>query len=354
MPEKENRSKQKVTGLTYRDSGVDIDLAKQAKTKIREFARSTFNSAVVSDIGAFAGLYRPPFGEYQKPILVSSADGVGTKLKIAFMTGVHKTVGIDIVSHCTNDILVHGALPIFFLDYIATGQLEPHIVTDIVEGLAEGCRESECVLIGGETAEMPDFYQPGEYDLAGFIVGMADESSLYHPPTVSSGDVVLGLRSSGLHTNGYSLVRKLFFEREKMDVDTYVDEFQKTVGEELLIPHRNYLPLLKELVRSGKLSALAHITGGGITDNLDRVITPNLNAVIRKGSWTNLPIFEFIADRGNVNEEEMLRTFNMGIGMILVVPPGNLEAVRNELGARGENPFVIGELKPGQGKVVYE
>jgi len=339
--------------LTYRDSGVDIDRAKEAKVKIREFARSTFNPFVISDIGAFAGLYRFPGDRFEKPVLVSSADGVGTKLKIAFMTGIHNTVGKDIVAHCTDDILVHGALPIFFLDYIATGRLEPHVVTDIVEGLAAGCRESECVLIGGETAEMPDFYQPGEYDLAGFIVGMADESYLFHPPPVSEGDILIGLRSSGLHTNGYSLVRKLFFEQEKMTVETYVEELGRTVGDELLEPHRNYLPLLKDLILSGRLSALAHITGGGITDNLDRVLTPRLNAVVEKGSWESLPIFDFIAARGRVAETEMLRTFNMGIGMILAVAPDNVDEVRGRLEAKGETVFILGELKSGEGKVVY-
>jgi phosphoribosylformylglycinamidine cyclo-ligase len=209
-------------------------------------------------------------------------------------------------------------------------------------------------LIGGETAEMPDFYQPGEYDLAGFIVGMADESMLFHPPSVSQGDKLLGLQSSGLHTNGYSLVRKLFFERLRMSVDDFVEEFGKTLGEELLVPHRNYLPLLKDLVKSGKLSALAHITGGGITDNLDRVLTPDLNAVVERDAWDVLPIFEYISERGSVEDSEMLRTFNMGIGMILVIPSENFDQVQTHLAEKGEKPFILGELVRGEGKVVYK
>ncbi len=247
-------------GLTYRDAGVDIDKANEAKQRIKELARSTFNRNVLSEIGAFAGQYRLDLSSYSKPVLVSSADGVGTKLKIAFLTGIHDTVGIDIVSHCTNDILVQGALPMFFLDYIATGTLEPHVVAKIVEGLAEGCRKSECVLLGGETAEMPDFYRAGEYDLAGFIVGIADEEGLYNPSLVTEGDRLIGLPSSGLHTNGYSLVRKLVFEQERMEVETYVDELEKTIGEELLVPHRNYLRTVKSLILDSKLSGIAHIT----------------------------------------------------------------------------------------------
>ena len=341
------------SGLTYRDSGVDIDRAKQAKKRIKELARSTFNSAVLSDIGAFAGLYRPDLSNFQKPVLVSSADGVGTKLKIAFLTGIHNTVGIDLVSHCTNDILVQRAFPLFFLDYIGIGKLEPEVIEQIVQGLAQGCSQSKCALLGGETAEMPDFYQAGEYDLVGFIVGLVDESKVREWGQVKKGDVLIGLVSSGLHTNGYSLVRKLFFEQEKLTIDSHLEELGKTVGEELLTPHRNYLPVIKELIQSDDLKALAHITGGGITGNLDRVLPDHLDAVIQRGTWEILPIFRFIRERGKVETEEMYRTFNMGVGMILVVAEGRAGRVQDFLAARDEQFYLIGEITDGSGKVQY-
>jgi len=341
-------------GLTYRDAGVDIDKANEAKQKIKELALSTFNRNVLSEIGSFAGQYRLELSGYSKPVLVSSADGVGTKLKIAFLTGIHNTVGIDIVSHCTDDILVQGALPMFFLDYIATGTLDPQVVAKIVEGLAEGCKQSECVLLGGETAEMPDFYSAGEYDLAGFIVGISDEEGLFNPSLVSKGDRLIGLPSSGLHTNGYSLVRKLVFEQERMKVETYVDELGKTIGEELLVPHRNYLKTVKNLVLDRKLSGIAHITGGGITENLDRVLPSGLDARVELGTWETLPIFRFIQERGRVSKEEMLRTFNMGIGLVLVVPEKNVAEVEENFRSRSEKFFHIGSVVEGTGKVIYQ
>ena len=341
------------SGLSYRDSGVDINRAKQAKERIKELVRSTFNSAVLSDIGSFAGLYRPDLSNFQKPVLVSSADGVGTKLKIAFLTGIHNTVGIDLVSHCTNDILVQRAFPLFFLDYIGTGKLEPEVIEQVVQGLAQGCSQSECALLGGETAEMPDFYQPGEYDLVGFIVGLAHESKVREWGQVKKGDVLIGLVSSGLHTNGYSLVRKLFFEQEKLTIDSHLEELGKTVGEELLTPHRNYLPVIKELIQSDDLKALAHITGGGITGNLDRVLPDHLDAIIQRGTWEILPIFRFIRERGKVETEEMYRTFNMGVGMILVVAEERAQRVQDFLAARDEQFYLIGEITDGSGKVQY-
>ena len=342
------------SGLTYRDSGVDLDRAKQAKERIKELARSTFNSAVLSDIGAFAGLYRPDLSNFQKPVLVSSADGVGTKLKIAFLTGIHNTVGIDLVSHCTNDILVQRAFPLFFLDYIGTGKLEPEVIEQIVQGLAQGCSQSECALLGGETAEMPDFYQAGEYDLVGFIVGLADESKVREWGHVKKGDVLIGLASSGLHTNGYSLVRKLFFEQEKLSIDSNLEEVGKTVGEELMTHHRNYFPVIKELIQSDDLNALAHITGGGITGNLDRVLPDHLDAVIQRGTWEVLPIFRFIRERGQVETEEMYRTFNMGVGMILVVAEERAQRVQDFLAARDEQFYLMGEIAEGSGRVQYQ
>lgn len=353
MSNKEIEKNVDQAGLTYSASGVDIDKANLAKKGIKALARSTFNANVISEIGAFAGFYRADFPGMEKPVLVSSADGVGTKLKIAFMMDLHNTVGIDIVSHCTNDILVHGAVPIFFLDYIATGKLEPRVVVEIVEGLAEGCKQAGCALLGGETAEMPDFYQAGEYDLAGFIVGIADQDKIYQGNRVREGDVLIGLPSSGLHTNGYSLARKLFFDREKMGVHTHVAELGRTVGEELLAPHRNYLPTIREFLANDQLSAIAHITGGGITENLDRALPSNLDAKVNRGSWDVLPVFQFIGERGKVAQDEMYRTFNMGIGMILVVPDNQADAVCCRLEERGEKYYRIGEIIPGSGKVVY-
>ena len=339
--------------LTYRDSGVDIDRANEATERIKELARSTFNKSVVSEIGAFAGLYRPDLRNMQTPLLVSSADGVGTKLKIAFLTGIHNTVGIDLVAHCTNDILVQRAVPLFFLDYIGVGTLKPEVIEQIVEGLAQGCSESECALLGGETAEMPDFYQTGEYDLAGFIVGLTDELKIRESGPVKEGDVLIGLPSSGLHTNGFSLVRRLLFDEEKLTVDTHLDALGKTVGEELLIPHRNYLPIVKELLLTDDLSALAHITGGGITENLARVLPDHVDAAIKRGTWEIPAIFSLIRDRGRVESSEMYRTFNMGVGMILVAAAERAERVKDFLSARNEDFRLIGEITTGTGKVRY-
>ncbi|GAB4239022.1 MAG: phosphoribosylformylglycinamidine cyclo-ligase [Acidobacteriota bacterium] len=340
-------------GLTYRDAGVDIDAARRAKERIKQLARSTFTPAVLTEIGAFAGVFRPGWRDYEDPVLLASADGVGTKLKIAFLTGRHNTVGVDIVAHCTNDILVLGARPLFFLDYLATGKLEPGVVEQVVEGLAEGCRRCRCVLLGGETAEMPDFYAPGEYDLAGFIVGIAERGKLLTPDRVQEGDVLLGLPSSGLHTNGYSLVRKLCFEREGLRVDDYIPEFGRTLGEELLEPHRPYLDVLDPLLERESLHGLAHITGGGITENLDRVLPSHLDAVVRRGAWEVPPIFRFIQERGGVGEDEMFRTFNMGIGMILIVAGEAVAETAAVIRNRGLEPVELGTVEPGSGKVRY-
>ncbi len=339
------------SGLTYADSGVDLKRAQAAKQHIRRLAQGTFNASVLSEIGAFGGLYRPPWGHFQDPLLVSSVDGVGTKLKIAFLTGVHDTVGVDIVAHCANDILVQGALPLFFMDYIAMGELKPGVVEELVAGLARGCRQSQCALLGGETAEMPDFYAAGEYDLAGFIVGLVDGHRLLTGRQIDTGHTLIGLPSTGLHTNGYSLVRKLFFERLELSVEDYVPALGRTVGEELLIPHRNYFSLLKELVLTDELSGLAHITGGGIAGNLNRILPSSKDAVIQRGSWEILPIFRYIREQGQVSDAEMYRTFNMGLGMILVTPPDKSNRVQSYLQARNESYFLIGEIAPGQGEV---
>lgn len=339
--------------MKYSDSGVDIDRSNEAKRRIKELVRSTFNQGVVGDIGAFGGMFRPDFLTFQKPVLVASVDGVGTKLKVAFMSGIHNTVGLDLVSHCTDDILVQGAFPLFFLDYIAMGRVEPQVIGELVAGLAEGCRQSQCALIGGETAEMPDFYQPGEYDIAGFIVGAVDESKILGPARVQKGDVLIALASTGLHTNGYSLVRKLFFEQERLAVDSYVAALGKTVAEELLTPHRNYLPLLRELVHGDDLHAMAHITGGGITENLNRALPPHLDAAVKRGTWEILPIFRFIRERGSIEDDEMYRTFNMGVGMVLVVDRNRIERVEDYLRTRNEQYYLVGEVTEGAGEVRY-
>ena len=340
--------------MKYRDAGVDIDKGNQAKQRIKDLVRSTFDSGVVRDFGSFAGLYRPDLVHFQKPILVSSADGVGTKLKIAFMTGIHDTVGVDIVSHCVNDILAQGALPLFFMDYIAAGRLEPNVIEAVVRGLAAACRESRCALLGGETAEMPDFYSDGEYDLAGFVVGVADQAKLLGPDRVERGDLLIGLPASGLHTNGFSLVRKLFFEIKKMSPGDHLQEVGRSLGEELLEPHRNYLPVLRELIQADDLHAVAHITGGGIPGNLERILPPHLDALVEEGSWQGLPIFRLIRSLGQVSQKEMYRTFNMGLGAVLAVSQQRLDRVQEYLQHRGEKYFLIGEISQGTQRVRFQ
>jgi len=340
--------------LTYRESGVDIDRADEAKRRIKELARSTFSSAVLSEIGSFAGLFKIDLSRFTAPVLVASADGVGTKLKFAFLTGIHNTVGIDLVAHCTNDILVQRAFPAFFLDYIGTGRLDEGVIEAVVSGLSEGCRNSGCALLGGETAEMPGFYKDGEYDLAGFIVGIADESRIVSWGKMEKGDLLAGLPSSGLHTNGYSMVRQIVLEREKLPLDKPVDVLGRTLAEELLEPHRNYLPLLRDAIEKDQIRALAHITGGGIAGNLVRVLPSGLDAVVRRGSWEVLPIFDFLRRRGRVDEAEMYRTFNMGLGMIAVVSRDRADQFQKFLEARGERFNWIGEIREGCGKVLYQ
>src|SRR5256712_10080632 len=302
--------------ITYTDAGVDIDAATRATDKIKELARQTFNQRTLSEIGSFGGMFDGAFPNLQHPVLVASADGVGTKLKIAFLTGVHNTIGRDLVNHCVNDILVQGARPLFFLDYIATGKLLPEVVAGIVAGIADGCRENGCVLLGGETAEMPGFYAAGEYDVAGFIVGVVDREKVIDGKRIVPGDVLLALPSVGLHTNGYSLARKLFFEVAGYDVNTKLDSIGATVGEALLIPHLSYLQPLEGLLDSGVIKGLAHITGGGLTDNIPRILPQGTAVQIDKGSWPILPIFTLMQQIGNVPESEMYRTFNMGVGMV--------------------------------------
>lgn len=337
--------------ISYSDAGVDIDAATRATDKIKELARRTFNERTLSEIGSFGGMFDGAFPSLKQPVLVASADGVGTKLKIAFSTGVHNTVGRDLVNHCVNDILVQGARPLFFLDYIATGKLLPEVVAAIVAGVADGCRENGCVLLGGETAEMPDFYSAGEYDIAGFIVGVADREKIIDGKGIVPGDVLLALPSVGLHTNGYSLARKLFFEVAGYEVDTRLDELGMTAGEALLQPHLSYLKPLDGLLDSGMIKGLAHITGGGLTDNIPRILHESCAVEIDKGSWPVLPVFKLMQEIGNVSEAEMYRTFNMGVGMVVVASAQNRAAIESHLQQQGTSVYEIGRVTTGNKKV---
>jgi phosphoribosylformylglycinamidine cyclo-ligase len=339
--------------ISYSDAGVDIDAATRATDKIKELARRTFNQRTLSEIGSFGGMFDGAFPNLKQPVLVASADGVGTKLKIAFLSGVHHTVGRDLVNHCVNDILVQGARPLFFLDYIATGKLLPEVVAAIVEGVTNGCSENGCVLLGGETAEMPDFYAAGEYDIAGFIVGIVDRAKIIDGKGIVPGDVLLALPSVGLHTNGYSLARKLFLEVAGYKVDTQLDELGMTVGESLLQPHLSYLKPLDQLLDSGIIRGLAHITGGGLTDNIPRILPAGSAVEIAEGSWPVLPVFKLMQEIGNVSAAEMYRTFNMGVGMVIVTAPADAETVKTQLSAHGP-VFEIGRVTTGDREVSFK
>jgi phosphoribosylformylglycinamidine cyclo-ligase len=338
--------------VSYSDAGVDIDAATRATDKIKELARRTFNERTLSEIGSFGGMFDGAFPNMAQPVLVASADGVGTKLKIAFATGVHDTVGRDLVNHCVNDILVQGARPLFFLDYVATGKLSPEVVASVVEGVANGCRENGCVLLGGETAEMPGFYSEGEYDIAGFIVGVVDRAKIIDGKTIVAGDVLLALPSAGLHTNGYSLARKLFFEVAGYEPDTLVPELETTAGEALLAPHLSYLRPLEGLLDGRVIKGLAHITGGGLTDNIPRILPEGTAVKIEKGSWPVLRIFELFQRIGNVSEREMYRTFNMGIGMVIVSSPSGAETIERHFRERGDECYEIGKVVDGNREVL--
>jgi phosphoribosylformylglycinamidine cyclo-ligase len=308
---------------------------------------------VLSEIGGFGGLFAVDKAKYLDPVLVSSVDGVGTKLKIAFEMGLHSTVGADLVNHCVNDIAVQGATPLFFMDYLAAGKLEATIAEQVVEGIADACKHNGCALIGGETAEMPGFYPDGEYDLAGFIVGVVERDRIITGKDVQIGDIVLGLASNGLHTNGYSLARKLLFEVAHYSTDDYVNEIKNKVGNELMRTHKSYWPALKKLIDAQCVSALAHVTGGGITENLPRVLPRGTAALIELGSWPAIPLFEHLQQLGNVSQEEMLRTFNMGLGMLMVVPLEKFKKAQTVLDKVGEKAFTVGRIVKGEKKVIY-
>jgi len=335
--------------MDYKSSGVDIDAGNETVRRIRGLARSTFTSGVLSDIGTFGGLFQLDTGQSRHPVLVASADGVGTKLKVAFLANRHNTVGVDLVNHCVNDILVQGAEPLFFLDYLATGRLSPDVAEAVIRGMAAACRDNGCALLGGETAEMPGMYADGEYDLAGFIVGVVDRERLINGRTIAVGDVLVGVPSSGLHTNGYSLARRIVFDTLGLRVDSHVPELSMTVGDALLEPHRSYLNLIRPILDGGRVKGMAHITGGGITANLPRVLPHGTAAVIDAKSWKVPPLFRWLQQNGRVPIEDMMRTFNMGIGLIIVTTAHQSEALIEELAARGgHDARVIGEVVPGE------
>src|SRR3982075_3584490 len=338
--------------VTYADAGVSIDRGNRTKQRIKYLAHKTFTKGVLSEIGGFGGLFSVD-KKYLDPVLVSSVDGVGTKLKIAFEMNVHHTIGADLVNHCVNDIAVQGAAPLFFMDYLATGKLDPEVAEKIVGGLAEACKHNACALIGGETAEMPGFYSEGEYDLAGFIVGVVERDRIISGKDVQVGDCVLGLPSNGLHTNGYSLARKLLFEIAGYSLETFVSEIKNKVGNELMRTHRSYWSIIRKMIAGQCVAALAHITGGGITENLPRVLPRGTAAVIELGSWPVLPIFEHLQQLGNVEQDEMLRTFTMGLGMLLVVPSAKFKKVHTFLERVGEKAYTVGRIVKGERKVMY-
>ena len=340
--------------MDYRQSGVDIDAGNETVRRIKALARATFTPGVLSEIGSFGGLFRLDREGLREPVLVASADGVGTKLKVAFMSGRHDTVGADLVNHCVNDILVQGARPLFFLDYLATGRLSPDVAEQVVAGVARGCRDNGCALLGGETAEMPGFYADGEYDIAGFIVGVVDRDRVVNGSTIEPGDVLIGLPSAGLHTNGYSLARRVFFETCGYRADTDVPQLGGTAADVLLAPHRSYLKPVLPLLEEGLVKGMAHITGGGITENLPRALPDGCAAMVDPRSWTPLPVFQFLHERGRIAVDEMFRAFNMGIGLILVCAPSHVDRALHAIRGAGEpSPAIIGHIVAGDRVVHY-
>jgi phosphoribosylformylglycinamidine cyclo-ligase len=336
-------------GLTYASAGVSFEAKASAMKRLKPLVRSTFRPEVLSDVGSFGGLFA--LGKYEQPVLVSSTDSVGTKLKLAKMTNRHDAVGFDIVAHCGNDIVVQGAEPLFFLDYIGTGKLDPEVFEQIITGLARGCREIGCALIGGETAELPGFYSEGEYDLVGTIVGVVERSQVITGERIAPGDCLIGLGSLGLHTNGFSLARRIVFDRCGYKADQYIPEFGKTIADELLSCHRSYVKSILELRKQCDIKGLAHITGGGLPDNTVRILPEGCCAEIRKGTWDIPPIFRFLQEKGNVEEAEMYHVFNMGIGLVITLSPEQVDAAVDKLSAAGETVYRIGEIAPGERSV---
>jgi phosphoribosylformylglycinamidine cyclo-ligase len=339
----------------YAAAGVDIAAQEKGLARVKKLAKSTFTPGVLTEIGSFGGLFRPELAGMAEPVLVASADGVGTKLVVAKMAGDYSSVGRDLVNHCVNDILVQGAEPLFFMDYLGAGVLEPEKMVELVSGVADGCRENGCALLGGETAEMPGFYQPGDYELVGFIVGIVDRPKVLDGSRVRAGDVLVGLPSLGLHTNGYSLARKVVFEKAGLGIaDKAPWERKRTVGQSLLAPHLSYLKSIRPLLGHAALHGMAHITGGGITDNLPRILPEETHALIRIGSWPVPELFHFLQEKGEVDLEEMLRVFNLGVGMILSVDPAGLAEVLGLLRSVGQKSYLIGTVQKGGSGVVYD
>jgi phosphoribosylformylglycinamidine cyclo-ligase len=350
----------------YAQAGVDIDLGNQVKAGLPKLLASTHRPEVLGKVGGFGGLFALKTNRYQQPVLVSSVDGVGTKLKIAFAMGRHDTVGQDLVNHCVNDIAVLGAEPLFFLDYIGTGKLEPRVFQELLKGFAQACAENRCALIGGETAQMPGFYQPGEYDVSGTIVGVVDKARIINGRQIRPGDAVIGLASNGLHTNGYSLARKIFFERLKLKPTSYLDDLGMTIGDELLKVHVSYGPLVQQLLRrfnpaptgashaAGHIKGIAHITGGGFVDNIPRILPAKCDVCIRKGTWDVLPVFQMIQAKGGVPEPELYQVFNMGVGMILIVPSDRADQVLAFVRKQKVKSWIIGEVRKGSKKAYVE
>ena len=339
--------------MTYADAGVDIARGGRAKERIKFLAQKTFNRNVLGGIGGFGALYRLDLQRFKNPILVSSADGVGTKLKVAFELGMHHTVGADLVNHCVNDVAVQGATPLFFLDYFASGKLDPEVTETVVAGLADACKANGCALIGGETAQMPGFYAEGEYDLAGFIVGAVDRDKLVTGAEIKPGDVLIGLPSTGLHTNGYSLARKLLFDVAGYKPTQFVSAIKEKAGAALMHTHRSYLHVIQKLVAGGLTTGMAHITGGGITENLPRILPKGVMAQVELGAWPVLPIFEHLRALGDVAQDEMLRTFNMGVGLIAAIPAAKFTRAKSMLDRAEEKFYVVGRIVKGEHRVQY-
>ena len=341
-------------GSAYRRSGVDIDAQDRALERVKKLVRSTFSPQVLSDVGSFGGLYQPQLEDYDQPVLVASADGVGTKLMVAKMAGDYGTVGEDLVNHCVNDLLVQGARPLFFLDYVGAGTLEPHSMLELVSGVVKGCKANGCPLLGGETAEMPGFYLPGDYELVGFIVGLVERQRLLDGSRIEERDLLIGLPSAGLHTNGFSLARKVLFETRGLELGSKLPSGKRSVGDILLAPHLSYLSPLEGLLDHSGIKAFAHITGGGLTDNIPRVLPHGLHASIRVGSWEIPEEFHCLQEWGEIDTEEMFRVFNMGIGFVVVVAPEASAFVLRHLRSQRVRAYAIGTVQKGEAGVVYD
>lgn len=332
----------------YSEAGVDIDKGNLFVSRIKDIVAETHRRGVLSDIGGFSGLFAIGNEDLKNPVLIASTDGVGTKLAVAKLCNKHDTIGIDLVAMCVNDVIVSGAKPLFFLDYFACNALDVEVATDVVRGIAEGCKQAHCSLIGGETAEMPGLYQPGDYDLAGFVVGIGDRNAIIDGSDIRVGDKIIGLASSGFHSNGYSLVRKVFFEELGKKVEEHIEEFGCTVGEELLRPTRIYVDSVVNTLRRCTIHGLVHITGGGFIDNIPRILPSGCAARIDPGSWPVLPCFSYLQEKGNISASEMYRTYNMGIGMMVITPASSVDDLLHQFRAHGEQPYLIGEIRPVQ------